>query len=171
MFRTKGDGKENAHYHREMILAVARIDVGAAIVLGAIYFEWAVKRTILALGKSPVSKLNDLYKNGEDGKRLNMSKLKDLWKHEVQGCFGVPTLSDCFDTKKDKKVFGCLKLTWRDLERARELRDNIVHGGRCSPQPKNGMDYVELEIAAAEALAELVVSKSGKSIFKPIRRK
>lgn len=171
MFRTKGNGKEDATYHKRMILHIAEIDVGAAIVIGAMYFEWAIKRAVLALGSSPISTLNEMYRHGEDGQKLGMDKLKKLWKEELRGCVGCTSLSDYFDSKKNKRSFGRLKLTWRDLERARKLRNNIVHGGRCSPPPQNGIDYVELEVAAAEELAKLVETRTRKSIYNPIRRK
>ena len=168
MFRTKGDGKEGRAYHHNLIEDVASLDVGAGIVLGSIYFEWAIRRAIVALGKSSVSELNAKFKAGHN---LGYEDLKRLWKEEVAGRDGISGLTDVFDLNPKKPVFGKLKLTGRDIDRARTRRNEIVHGGRCSPLPKNGFDYVMLQIAAAEALADLVERRSGRSIYSPIRRK
>ena len=167
MFRTKGDGKEGRSYHRKLIENVAALDVGAGIVLGGIYFEWAIRRAIVALGKSSVAELNAKFKAEHN---LGYDDLKKLWKDEVAGRDGIRGLTDVFDLNPTKPVFGKLKLTGRDIGRARRRRNEIVHGGRSSPLPKNGFDYVRLQIAAAETLADLVEER-GRSIYNPIRRR
>lgn len=96
MFRTKGAKKEDRWYHRDLIIKTAKMDVGAGIVLSAIYFEWAIRRTILALGKSPVGQLNELYKAD---KRLGMDELQKLWNVEVANRGGMVRLPDVFDLR------------------------------------------------------------------------
>lgn len=154
MFRVKGMLKESREYHEKLIGEVASRDIGAGIVLAAVYFEWCVRRSIVALGKSPVATLNAKL----NSEILSFDKLLGLWKSEVSVEYAgrkIANLPDVFDLRKNKPVYGTLKLMWKDIDKARRKRNELVHGGHCAPLEKHGMKYVALLIDAAHVLSEL----------------
>ena len=169
MFRVKGKERQDRKWHENTIRRVAEIDLGAAIILSATYFEWCIRRSILALGSSSVHDLACALKNS----KLSFEKLVELWNREVSVRFVGEekiTLSLIFDQCKNKPKFQNHLLTWQNIQRARKVRHAIVHGDRCSPLEPNGRKYVELLIAASAILSDLV-EKNGRSIFSIIRRK
>ena len=169
MFRVKGVLKESREYHEKLIADVAKSDVGAGIILAAVYFEWCVRRSIVALGKSPIGDLNEKLHT----ENLNFEKLKSLWKQEVTVVRDgkvVSSLSDVFDLAKNKPAFGSLKLIWSDIDKARKRRNELVHGSSCAPLEKNGMKYVALLLEAAKKLDELCIDNTC-SVFEIITEK
>ena len=167
MFRVKGKERQDRMWHENTIRSVADIDLGAGIILAATYFEWCVRRSILALGYSYVRDLSCQLRSP----KLNFDSLVELWKEEVANRVGDSfTLPMVFDCRKNKQKFGNLLLTWQNILKARKQRHSIVHGDRCSPLEIHGRKYVELLIAASAVLSN-VVEENGYSIFKIIRRK
>lgn len=163
MFRVKGDGKENQQYHELLIRKVAKCDVGAGIILAAVYFEWCVRRSIVALGRSEVAYLNELLAR----KDVDTDALIEIWRADVQN-ESIPSLPNVFDLEKGKPRFGNLVLTWKDVGKARKMRNRLVHGNRCTPLSQTGVKYVELLIAAADKLIR-ISSDRDRSIFRVIR--
>jgi hypothetical protein len=167
MFRVKGEERQDRIWHEKTIRCVADIDLGAGIILSATYFEWCVRRSILALGSSSVSDLSCQLCNPG----LNFDGLVELWNKEVAWRFGNDfTLPMVFDHRKNKPKFGNLSLTWQNIQKSRKRRHSIVHGDRCSPLEIHGRKYVDLLIAASAVLST-VVEENGYSIFNIIRRK
>ena len=169
MFRVKGEGRLDRDWHEAMIAKIAAMDVGAGIILAATYFEWCVRRSIVALGESSVHDLSLKLKDPN----LKFGPLVELWNDEVAGRFvngNTSTLSTLYDQCKNKPRFGNLPLTWQNIGRARKLRNALVHGDRCTPLEVHGQKYVDLLIAASASLA-IMAEKNGHSIFKVIRRK
>ena len=165
MFRVRGVNCENRQYHINLIRAVSEHDLGAAIILAAVYFEWCVRRCIMALGTSPVMELRATLNN----KRTNIEALKSIWSAEVHKQ-GLPTLPSLFDSMERKPKFRNLTLDWKSINNAMKMRNRLVHGSNCNPKNENGSKYVELFLAATNILADLAESK-GYSIFAIIRRK
>ena len=168
MFRVKGKERQDRTWYENTIRRVAEIDLGAAIILSPTYFEWCIRRSILALGSSSVHDLACELKNP----KLSFEKLVELWNREVSVRFVGEekiTLSLIFDQCKNKPKFQNHSLTWQNIQRARKVRHAIVHSDRCSPLEPNGRKYVELLIAASAILSDLV-EKNGRSIFSIIRR-
>ena len=167
MFRVKGKGHQDRIWHENTIRRIADIDIGAGIILSATYFEWCVRRGILALGCSSVKDLSCQLRSS----KLNFDALVELWKVEVANRFGAKfNLPMLFDKLKNKPKFGSLSLTWQNIQKARKQRHSIVHGDRCSPLEIHGRKYVELLIAASAVLSN-VVDENGYSVFNVIRRK
>ena len=166
MFRIRGANRQNREYHVDLVHKVANDDWGAAIILAAVYFEWCVRRCIIALASAPVA---DIRKKVND-RRMSFDKLQKTWAKEVCGQRpDVPALADVFDSIKGKPHFGNLVLEWRSIDYARQLRNRLVHGERCDPLERNGRKYVELLLAASDVIVQLSESR-GQSIFKPIKR-
>ena len=166
MFRVKGENRQDRQYHIDLIRKVAAYDLGAAIILGSIYFEWCVRRSIVALGKSSVA---DLHKAMKD-RGMGFDKLRKLWRLEVCRRYpDLPALPLVFDSLKNKPKFGKLQLDWHGIDCARKMRNRLVHGDTCTPLEHQGRAYVDLRLAAGNLLADLTESK-GRSIFKTIRR-
>ena len=166
MFRVKGTKRQDRQYHIDLIRKVATDDLGAAIILGAVYFEWCVRRSVVALGKSSVADLRNKMKD----RGMVFEKLLELWRAEVCKRYpDIPTLPLVFDSLKKKPRFGKLLLDWHGIVSARKMRNRLVHGDRCTPLEQKGQAYIELLLAASSILADLVESK-GRSIFKIIRR-
>ena len=166
MFRVKGTNRQDRQYHIDLIRKVAAYDLGAAIILGAIYFEWCVRRSIVALGKSSVT---DLRKKMKD-RGMGFEGLRKLWREEVCKRYSdVPILSRVFDSLKKKPRFGKLLLDWHGIDSAHKMRNRLVHGDMCTPLEQKGQAYIDLLLAASNILADLTESK-GRSIFKIIRR-
>ena len=166
MFRVRGANRQDRQYHIDLIRKVAAYDLGAAIILSAIYFEWCVRRSIVALGKSSVA---DLHKAMKD-RGMGFDNLRKLWRLEVCRRYpDLPTLPLVFDSLKNKPKFGKLQLDWYGIDRARKMRNRLVHGDTCTPLEHQGLAYIDLLLAASNLLANLVESK-GRSIFKTIRR-
>ena len=169
MFRVKGKERQDRTWHENTIRRVAEIDLGAAIILSATYFEWCIRRSILALGSSSVHDLTHELKNP----KLSFEKLVELWNKEASVRFVSEekiTLPLFFDRCKNKPKFQNHPLTWQNIQRARKVRHAIIHGDRCSPLGANGQKYVELLILASAVLSDLV-EKNGYSNFSIIRRK
>jgi hypothetical protein len=169
MFRVKGAEHQDRDWHENTNRRIACIDLGAGIILAAIYFEWCVRRSILALGSSSVHDLSEALKNP----KLNFEMLVELWNKEVVGRLGCDkkiTLSIVFDGRKNKPKFKDMSLTWQNIQKARKMRNALVHGDRCSPLEIHGRKYVELLIMASAILSN-VVEENGYSIFNIIRRK
>lgn len=165
MFRVKGNGKENQQYHELLIRKIAKCDIGAGIILAAVYFEWCVRRSIVALGRSEVVYLNELLAR----RNVDMDALLEIWRADVQN-EDIPSLPNVFDLEKGKPHFGNLVLTWKDVGKARKMRNRLVHGNRCAPLNQTGTKYVELFIAAADRLIRISTDQ-GRSIFRVIRGK
>lgn len=166
MFRVRGADRQNRQYHIALIQKVAADDLGAGIILGAVYFEWCVRRSIVALGKSSVA---DLRKRMKDY-GMGFENLRKLWREEVCKRYSdVPVLPCVFDSLKKKPRFGKLLLDWHGIDSARKMRNRLVHGDVCTPLEKKGQAYVDLLLAASDIIADLTESK-GRSIFKIIRR-
>ncbi len=166
MFRVRGENRQDRQYHVSLIWNVYKEDVGAAIILAATYFEWCIRRCILALGATPVSDLRTTMNNPG----MNTDGLKDLWKSEV--CLqhsDICALPDVFDSQRPKQVFDGTKLTWQNIGRARKARNDLVHGARCEPLEAHGKKHVEIFIAASDILIKLA-ENHGRSIFKIIKR-
>ena len=168
MFRVKGEMRQDQDWHEKMIAKVAAMDVGAGIILAATYFEWCVRRSIVALGASSVHELSLKLKDPQ----LKFDNLVELWNAEVAGLFGngdMPTLPMLYDQSKNKPKFGNLPLTWQNIGRARKLRNTLVHGDRCTPLDVHGRKYVDLLVAASARLAK-TAEDNGHPIFNVIRR-
>ncbi len=169
MFRVKGERRQDRDWHEKMIAKVAAVDVGAGIILAATYFEWCVRRSIVALGVSSVHELSLKLTDPN----LRFDDLVELWNTEVAGRFGsgeMLTLPMLYDQSKGKPRFGNLPLTWQNIGRARKLRNALVHGDRCTPLDVHGRKYVDLLIAASARLAK-TAEDNGHPIFNVIRRK
>jgi len=167
MFRVKGKERQDRIWHEQTIRCVADIDLAAGIILAATYFEWCVRRSILALGCSSVRDLSCQL----SGPALNFDGLVELWNEEVAWRFGNDfTLPMVFDHRKNKPKFGNLPLTWQSIQKARKQRHSIVHGDRCSPLEIHGRKYMDIFIVASAVLSN-IVEENGYSIFNIIRRK
>ena len=165
MFRVTGEDREDRQYHIDLIRMVSQNDLGAAIILAAVYFEWCVRRCIMALGTSSVA---DLRKRLNDH-RMNFDGLKTLWTAEVHKK-DLPTLPSLFDSRKNKPKFLNLTLDWKNIKNAHKMRNQLVHGYSCNPKDEKGLRYVELLLAATNIIAYLAESR-GHSIFRKIIRR
>ena len=166
VFRIRGVNRQDRQYHVDLIRKVSNNDLGAAIILAAVYFEWCVRRCIIALGTSPVTYLREKLNDH----RMNAERLQKLWTAEVGKHYPeLQTLSYIFDSQKNKPKFGNLQLDWKSIDYARQMRNRLVHGERCTPLEKNGQKFVEILLAASDILVNLAESK-GHSIFMIIRR-
>ena len=166
MFRVKGENRQERQYHVNLIWKVYHEDVGAAVILAASYFEWCIRRCILALGASSVTELRKKLND----RQMDVEGLKDLWKSEV--CTqhkNIPSLPNIFDLQRPKPRFDNTPLTWQSIDRARRLRNDLVHGAKCDPLEKHGRKHVELLIAASNVLIDLA-EKRKHPIFGIIRR-
>lgn len=168
MFRIKGEKRQDRQYHVNLIWDVYDKDVGAAVILAATYFEWCIRRCILALGVSAVA---DLRKKLND-KEMNIDGLKDLWRAEIGDQHEeriIKTLPNVFDVPMPKPTFDGVKLTWQSIGRARKLRNDLVHGARCEPLDKHGRKHVEILLAASDSLIKLA-EEHKRALFKIIKR-
>lgn len=166
MFRVKGKDKQDHEYHVKLIEGVASKDIGAGIVLAAVYFEWCVRRCILALSISPVAAIRAKL----DDKKMHIDELHDLWKCEVKRMHAdVPSLSGFFDNQKKKPTVGGRPLTWARIKQAISKRNCLAHGSCCDPKPIHGEKYLETLLVASRMLVDMAESKK-RSIFKIVRR-
>ena len=157
----------NRANRRKLIEQVAGEDRVIKVLLAAIDFEWTLRRTVLALGHSPTKQLAEKM-NERDFHCL--AGIKELWKDEVVGHLGkdTPPLAQVIDTGAKMPTdargtaFSCLK-------KAKEFRNNIVHGNQGSCGKEYGELQADVFFAASDALAAFAM-KHKKDIFKPIRR-
>lgn len=113
-------------------------DPAIAALLSVIYFEWTVRRAIIALGTSPNV---DIRRNLE--KCHGCPAYKDLWKTEV-----LPTTG--------KRLPEVVR-DWDGLIKAFKLRHQLVHGVKpCSSE--YATERVQWAIDAALDIRELCSS-------------
>lgn len=166
MFRVKGENRQDRQYHVDLIWDVHKKDIGAAVILAAAYLEWCIRRCILALGASPVAELRKKLNE----RQMDVEGLKGLWKSEVCSQHkDIDTLPNLFDLQRLKPRFDNTPLTWQSIDRARRLRNDLVHGAKCDPLEKHGRKHLEILIAASDVVINLV-EKHKSSIFRIIRR-
>lgn len=167
MFRVTGKNRQDHNYHVRMIEAVGKLDMGAGIILAAVYFEWCVTRCIMALGRSSVAEIRRTISE----ECSNFDDIVDLWRAEVVVAHSnIPIIPEVFDKKKKKQSFRGRVLTWDAIKKARKSRNELVHGKRCDPLEKHGRKHLDILLAASGIIAELA-EVSGHSIFRVVRRK
>ena len=166
MFRVKGENRQDRQYHVDLIWKVYNEDVGAAVILAASYFEWCIRRCILALGASSVAELRKKLND----RQMDVEGVKDLWKSEVCSQHKeIHTLPKVYDLPRSKPRFDNTPLTWQSIDRARRLRNELVHGAKCDPLERHGRKHVEILVAASDVLINLA-EKHKHSIFRIIKR-
>ena len=118
----------NRANRRKLIEQVAGEDRVIKVLLAAIDFEWTLRRTVMALGYSPTKQLAEKMSKREF---RHFDGIKKLWKDEVVGHLGkgAPTLAQVIDTtaKMPTDARGNASAC---LQKARECRNNIVHGNQ-----------------------------------------
>lgn len=115
-------------------------DHTTAVILGAVHFEWMIKRSILKLGVSPTpalrKKLEDVYSLKDRGPKLGY---KSIWEIEVKPRFRNAALGT---------VLGNLN----DLgEKAMKVRGQVIHGNGTVKRT-DARDAVMAFIAAGQKL-------------------
>ena len=157
----------NRANRRKLIEQVAGEDRVIKVLLAAIDFEWTLRRTVMALGYSPTKQLAEKMSKREF---RHFDGIKKLWKDEVVGHLGkgTPTLAQVIDTtaKMPTDARGNAPAC---LQKAREFRNNIVHGNQGSCGKEYGELQADVFFAASDALAAFAM-KHKKHIFKAIRR-
>lgn len=144
------------------ILSFAEQDCCVGVILATINVEWCLRRCILAMGSTSVSKLNKLNLSGLD-------KYKKCWKEEVQPNVNV-SLAVLMDTHltsaKSWKPTKTLKTCngWPVLNYAFLLRHVLVHGAKGSASPEFAQQTIDLLLEAADVLVRFAESQ-GTSIF------
>ena len=144
------------------ILSFAKQDCCVGVILATINMEWCLRRCILAMGSSPVSKLNKLNLSG-------LNKYKKCWKDEVQPNVNISlaVLMDSHLTStKAWKPTKTLKTCngWSVLKYAFKLRHVLVHGAKGSASLEFAQQTIDLLIEAADVLVRFAESQ-GISIF------
>ena len=157
----------NRTNRRKLIEQVAGEDRVIKVLLAAIDFEWTLRRTVMALGYSPTKQLAEKMSKREF---RHFDGIKKLWKDEVVGHLGkgTPTLAQVIDTtaKMPTDARGNASAC---LQKAREFRNNIVHGNQGSCGKEYGELQADVFFAVSDALAAFAM-KHKKDIFKAIRR-
>ena len=82
----------------------------------------------------------------------------------------IPILPQLFDLRKNKLRFENLPLTWQNIDRARDLRNQLVHGAKCDPLEQHGKKFIDILLAASEVISGTAESK-GYSVFRIIKRR
>jgi hypothetical protein len=127
-----------------------------AIVLGAVDFEWTVRRAIIALGTNSNRHIRDEVLRTCSG----AESYKDAWKKEVKPRLGrtLPEVVPDWNLLKEEG-FG--------------LRNRVVHGIRGMPTSRQAVVGVEAFLAASAAISEFA-EQHGQTLFGqrlPVRRK
>jgi len=102
----------------------------AAVILGAVHFEWTVRRAVLALGHSPNAVIHQQMRRCH-----GLDQYKDLWKAELVAAHRAPSLAQ-------------VVTRWAELRKAFTLRHHLVHGVR-SCTAEHAAPRVEVLLAAA----------------------
>lgn len=143
--------KDSSLSREEEIRQILAKDPSLAALLAVIHFEWTIRRSIIALGKSPNVEVRDKleYCHGCD-------KYKDVWNDEV-----FP--------KTQLRLPQAVK-DWEGLVRAFRLRHRLVHGiASC------GFDYAKERVhwsinAAVDVRAICVAHEINLDSRLPVRR-
>ena len=140
---------------REIIDAVAKINIGAGIALAAADYEWTLNRCILVLGKSPTVTLRDKLCDP----KINHDELKKIWQNET-----TSTLQSIFDRayKKDKNI------SWQDILSAKKYRNLLMHGIECNIEDEIGLTVIHIYESACEILYQFALTQ-GKDIYERLR--
>lgn len=157
----------NRETRKAIIEKTAGDDGVIYVLLAAIDFEWTLRRTILALGRMPTKALL-MEMDKIEYRHLNGQAR--LWKKEVVGHYGkaTPSLKAVINGGA-KNLFGGATTVYGSLDKARKLRNRLVHGaqGGC------GKDYAcscaKAFFAASDALVAFA-ELHNKNIYKLIRR-
>lgn len=147
---------------KKKILSFAEQDDCVGVILATINVEWCLRRCILAMGSTSVSKLNKLNLSGLD-------KYRKCWKEEVQPNVNISlavlmdshltSVKAWMPTKTLKTCNG-----WSVLNYAFQLRHVLVHGAKGSASPEFAQQTIDLLIEAADVLVRFAESQ-GTSIF------
>jgi len=102
---------DSSSFREEKIKQILVEDPPLAALLSVIYFEWTVRRAIIALGSSPNVEIRERMKLDH-----GCDKYKQVWKDEVFPKIGkrLPEVVDVGN--------------WDGLRRAFKLRHRLVHG-------------------------------------------
>ncbi len=144
--------KDSSLCREEEIRQILAKDPSLASLLAVIHFEWTIRRSIIALGKSPNVEVRDKLKYCH-----GCEKYKDVWKDET---FPKTQLSL-------PKAVG----DWDGLVRAFRLRHRLVHGITSC-----GFDYAKDRVhsainAAVDIRAICIAHKINLDSRLPVRRR
>jgi hypothetical protein len=124
-----------------------------AVLLAAANFEWTVRRTIIALGKSPTAHFTQV--GGLLERCTGLDRYKKVWKDEVSPRTG--------------KRLAEVIVNWQYFKKnAYPLRHKLIHGAQGTTGRNYANDRIESMLAAAENLIDFSHSK-GVDIFQRIR--
>lgn len=132
------------------------LDIGepaVAVLLAAANFEWTVRRTIIALGKSPTAHFT--RPGGLLERCTGLDRYKEVWKCEVSTRTG----------KGLAEVIG----GWPYFKKqAYPLRHKLIHGAQGTTGQDYAKDRVEAMLAASKDLIECG-QKYGVDVFQKIK--
>jgi hypothetical protein len=124
-----------------------------AVLLAAANFEWTVRRTIIALGKSPTARFTTA--GGLLERCSGLDRYKEVWKLEVFPQTG----------KGLAEVIG----GWQYFSaQAYPLRNKLIHGAQGTTGQDYAKDRVEAMLAASEGLIEFG-QRHGVDVFQKIK--
>lgn len=124
-----------------------------AVLLAAANFEWTVRRTIIALGKSPTARYRE--EKGLLSGCHGLKAYKEVWKSDVSPRTG--------------KGLAQVICKWQYLkEQAYPLRNKLIHGDTGTVTPDYAKPRVEAMLAASEDLIEYGLDHDG-DVFQRIR--
>jgi hypothetical protein len=145
---------QDTHTEREEKLKmIISEDPSLGALLAVVYFEWTVRRAIIALGKSPNVEIRENLHRSRGG----LDGYKKVWKHELSSKLGK---------RLPEVVTG-----WENLRRAFKLRNNLVHGvTSCSSDYAKERAVWALD-AAIEVRRFCLVHNVNLDCRLPVRRK
>ena len=143
----------DSHVERvKKIRSLIDFDIVIAVIVAAVYFEWTVRRAILALGASPTKYIRENYLKGATFKQY-----PQIWNKEV-----YPRLNKRIGDVLSNFAFGD--------NPAFTLRNRIVHGELGSVKFDFGKEKVEEILTAIEELNNFAITQyeplSGRRIVR-----
>ena len=124
-----------------------------AVLLAAANFEWTVRRTIIALGKSPTARFTE--ENGIFRHCSGLKKYEKVWEKE----FFPSPLERLPDVIRNWVFFR---------DKAYPLRHKLIHGAQGTTGQDYAKDRVEAMLAASEGLIECG-QRYGVDVFQKIK--
>lgn len=109
-----------------------------ALVIAAVYFEWAICRALIGLSKRPNKQLREDLKDYH-----GLEAYKDLWRDELQHLDGAQRLPEVVSD-------------WQAVKSAFNARNVLVHG-RDRYTPKMATPHVETLLAAVADICAFTV--------------
>lgn len=135
-------------------------DEGVGILIACADFEWTVNRVVLALGTNPTKFIRENRMKDSKGHYVcSLDGYKYLWKVEVEPLHHdlLPALLEkCVNIKKipDYDATRSVGNVWEFLNRAFDIRAELIHGHRNSVKPSTANFMFNLLLACSGVLCD-----------------